>query len=95
MAMIRSFKDKAAEAVFAGKLLKGFPADLYKRTRNKLLILNAVADLDDLKSPPGNMLEALERDRAGQHSIRVNDQFRICFRWTEAGPEEVEFTDYH
>ena len=93
--MIRSFKDKATEAVFAGKLSKSFPADLYKRTRNKLLILNAVSAIDDLKSPPGNMREALERDRAGQHSIRVKDQFRICFRWTEAGPEDVEFADYH
>ena len=93
--MIRSFKGKTTEAVFAGRLPKGFPADLFKRTRNKLLILNAVSALDDLKSPPGNMLEALEGDRAGQRSIRVNDQFRICFRWTEAGPEDVEFTDYH
>lgn len=58
-------------------------------------MLDAAAVLDDLKAPPGNQLEALKGDRAGQHSIRVNDQFRICFVWTAAGPADVEFTDYH
>lgn len=93
--MIRSFRDAVTEAVFQGKLVKGFPADLFKATRNKLLLLNAAAVIEDLKAPPGNRLEALAGDRAGQHSIRVNRQFRICFRWTETGPEDVQFTDYH
>ena len=61
----------------------------------KLAMLNQAARLDDLRVPPGNRLEALTGDRAGQHSIRVNDQFRVCFRWTDAGPEEVEIVDYH
>lgn len=61
----------------------------------KLAILNRTGRLDDLRVPPGNRLEALKGDRAGQHSIRINDQFRICFIWTSAGPEEVEIVDYH
>ena len=93
--MIRSFKDALTGATFGGKLVRGFPANLFKRARNKLLILNAAAALNDLKSPPGNHLEALKNDRAGQHSIRINDQWRICFRWTEAGPEAVEIVDDH
>lgn len=92
---IRSFRDKTTEAVFGGKCPKGFPSDLFSVTRRKLAILDAAVFLDVLRSPPGNHLEALHDDRAGQHSIRVNDQFRICFRWTEAGPEDVEFVDYH
>jgi proteic killer suppression protein len=61
----------------------------------KLAMLDAATTLDDLRSPPGNRLEPLAGDRAGQHSIRVNDQFRLCFRWTSAGPEDVECVDYH
>jgi proteic killer suppression protein len=64
-------------------------------TRRKLRYLNAAAELDDLRVPPGNRLEALKADRAGQYSIRINDQFRICFVWTAEGPKDVEFTDYH
>ena len=93
--MIRSFKDRLTEAAFAGKLVKGFPEAVFKRTRHKLLILNAASTLEDLRSPPGNHLELLVGSRAGQHSVRINDQFRLCFRWTEAGPLDVEFTDYH
>lgn len=93
--MIRSFKDKKTAAAFDGKILKGFPADLVSVARRKLRMVHRAASLDDLRFPPGNMLEELTRDRKGQHSIRVNDQFRICFRWTDAGPEDVEFTDYH
>ena len=93
--MIRSFKDTRTEATFSGHRVKEFPTDIFKRARNKLLLLNAAAVLDDLRSPPGNRLEKLSRDRVGQHSIRINDQFRICFRWSEAGPEEVEIADYH
>lgn len=93
--MIKSFKDEPTEAAFNGKAKKGFPADLLKVARRKLQYLNAAVSLDDLLAPPGNRLEALKGDRNGQHSIRVNDQFRICFRWTDEGPKEVEFVDYH
>jgi len=93
--MIRSFKDDLTEAAFNGEVVKGFPADLISVARRKLRYLNAAAALDDLRVPPGNRLEALKGDRKGQHSIRVNDQFRICFVWTADGPENVEFTDYH
>jgi proteic killer suppression protein len=74
---------------------KGFPSDLVSVTRRKLRYLNAAAELGDLKTPPGNRLEALKADRTGQHLIRVNYQFRICFVWTNEGPKDVEFTDYH
>ena len=93
--MIRSFRDSRTEDAFNGVIRKGFPADLIKVVRRKLGYLNAAAVLDDLKAPPGNHLEALKGNRAGQHSIRVNDQFRICFVWTAEGPIEVEFVDYH
>jgi proteic killer suppression protein len=93
--MIRSFKDQATEAAFEGEARKGFPADLLKITRRKLQMLAAATVLDDLKVPPGNRLERLKGDRAGQYSIRVNDQYRICFVWTDQGAEQVEFTDYH
>ena len=93
--MIRSFKDQATEAAFEGEARKGFPADLLKITRRKLQMIAAATVLDDLKVPPGNRLERLKGDRAGQYSIRVNDQYRICFVWTDQGAEQVEFTDYH
>jgi proteic killer suppression protein len=93
--LIKTFKNELTRAAFNGEALKGFPADLLKVTRRKLNYLDSAAELADLRSPPGNHLEALKGDRAGQHSIRVNDQFRICFIWTPAGPKEVEFTDYH
>jgi proteic killer suppression protein len=64
-------------------------------TQRKLAMLNAATSLDDLKAPPANKLEALKKDREGQYSIRVNDQFRLCFVWTEHGPSDVEFVDYH
>lgn len=92
---IQSFHDSLTETVAKGRRPKGFPADLFKATQRKLAALNTAESLDDLRSPPGNRLHALERDRAGQHAIRINDQFRLCFVWTEAGPERVEFTDYH
>jgi proteic killer suppression protein len=90
--MIPGFKDRSAEAVFRGECPKGFPADLVKVARRKLGYLDAAGDL---RMPPGNHLEALSADRRGYHSIRVNDQFRICFRWTSQGPTDVEITDYH
>ncbi|CCE05625.1 fragment of conserved hypothetical protein (part 1) [Bradyrhizobium sp. STM 3843] len=93
--MIRSFRDKITEAVFNGENPKGFPSDLVKVARRKLRYLNAAADLGDLRSPPGNRLEALVGDRQGQYSIRINDQFRVCFVWTAEGPAEVEVVDYH
>jgi proteic killer suppression protein len=92
--MIRSFRDRQTEDAFNGIFRKGFPADLIKVVRRKLGYLNAAATIDDLKAPPGNRLEILKGDRAGQHSIRVNDRFRICFVWTAEGPIEVEFVDY-
>ena len=93
--MIQSFKDELTRAAFEGVALKGFPADLLIVTRRKLGYLNAAATLNDLRAPPGNRLEALKGDRRGQHSIRVNDRWRICFVWTTDGPQDVEFVDYH
>lgn len=93
--MIRSFKDRATEAVFSGLCPKGFPVQVFPVARRKLEALEAAGQLGDLRVPPGNRLEALTRDRAGQHSIRINDQWRICFRWTRQGPADVEIVDYH
>ncbi|RVD55618.1 type II toxin-antitoxin system RelE/ParE family toxin [Mesorhizobium sp. M2D.F.Ca.ET.185.01.1.1] len=93
--MIRSFKDKTTEAVSTGKAPKGFPADLVRVAQRKLFMLDNATELTDLKVPPGNRLEALKRDRTGQHSIRINDQIRVCFRWVDGGAEDVEITDYH
>lgn len=93
---IQSFKDGRCEAIFNGRHPgKGFPTDLARVTRRKLDMLDAATVLSDLRAPPNNRLEALVGDRTGQHSIRVNDQFRLCFIWTPAGPEAVEFVDYH
>lgn len=93
--MIRSFRDERTRAAFDGIALKGFPTDLLVVTRRKLGYLNAAANLNDLRAPPGNRLEALKGGRRGQHSIRVNDRWRICFVWTPDGPANVEFVDYH
>jgi toxin HigB-1 len=93
--VIRSFRDKATKAVFCGESPRGFPAELVKVARRKLRYLNAAGDLGDLRSPPGNRLETLAGDRKGQYSIRINDQFRVCFVWTSEGPAEVEIVDYH
>ena len=93
--MIESFRDKRTAAVWAGRLPKGFPADVAGVARRKLRMLDTATRLDDLKVPPGNRLEALKDDRHGQHSIRVNDQWRVCFIWQNGGAHEVEVTDYH
>lgn len=93
--MIISAKGKLAAGAMRGKYGKGFPATLVKRTRAMLSALNAAVVLEDLRFPPGNHLEELKGDRAGQHSVRINDQWRICFRWTDEGPADVEIVDYH
>ena len=94
--MIRSFKGKFAELILQGRMApKGLPADPAKVARRKLIMVDSADLLDALKSPPGNRLEVLKGDLAGKHSIRINDQWRIVFRWTDAGPEDVEIVDYH
>lgn len=97
--MIRSFKNKATEDLFNGKATKSAmracPKRLWNIAVRKLDQLDSVLSLDELRVPPGNRLEALSRDRKGQHSIRINDRYRICFRWTNTGPITVEITDYH
>ena len=92
--MIRSFRSADTQALFETGKSKRFGALLKVATR-KLAQLDAAATLEFLKSPPGNHLEVLKADRKGQHSIRINDQWRICFRWTTEGPEDVEIVDYH
>jgi proteic killer suppression protein len=94
--MIRSFKGNFAEAILRGREVpRGFSFTVAKVARRKLVQLNNAALLGDLASPPGNRLEALRGTLVGRHSIRINDQWRIVFRWTNAGPEEVEIVDYH
>ena len=93
--MIRTVRDKRIEAIALGKAPKGFPPDLLPAARRKLKWLDAATALRDLASPPGNRLEALSGNRQGQHSIRINDQWRICFRWSEGGADDVEIVDYH
>ena len=93
--MIRSFRDKATALVFAGGLPRGMARDLAVAARRKLVALDAAERLDDLRVPPGNRLEPLRGNRAGQHSIRINSQWRITFVWREDGAHEVEIVDYH
>lgn len=81
--------------VLSGKPGKGFPSDLFRSAVRKVAMLQAASVLDDLRVPPSNHLEALKGDRIGQHSIRINGQWRICFVWTENGPDQVEIVDYH
>jgi proteic killer suppression protein len=93
--MIRSWKSRDARLVFEGRAPKGFPADLVRATRRRLERLDAAVTVEDLRVPPGHRLHRLGADRAGQWSISVNNQFRICFVWGDHGPEQVEFVDYH
>lgn len=93
--MIESFRDRKTAAVFQGQTPKGFPSDIANVARRKLRALDAAVSLEDLRVPPGNHLEALSGDREGQHSIRVNDQWRVCFVWSEGTAREVEIVDYH
>jgi len=84
-----------AEQVWKGAAPKRFPSDLVRPTQRKLAMVNAAVTVDALRVPPGNKLEALKDDRRGQWSIRVNDQFRVCFRWIDGHAEDVEIVDYH
>jgi toxin HigB-1 len=93
--MIRSFADRDAEALFHGRFSRRIGADVQRAAQRKLRQLHNAEVLGDLAAPPGNRLELLRGDRGGQHSIRINDQWRICFTWTESGPVDVEIVDYH
>ena len=93
--MIQSFAEKDTERVWQRVRLRKFSPDLQRVANRKLLILDAAETINDLRVPPGNRLEQLKGTRKGQHSIRINDQWRICFTWTSAGPTDVEITDYH
>jgi proteic killer suppression protein len=93
--MIVSFRAKETERLWQSGRSRRLPSDLQLRAFKKLAILNAAVTLDNLKVPPGNQLEALRGSRAGQHSIRVNDQYRVCFVWRDGNAFEVEIADYH
>lgn len=93
--MIKSFADRDTEAVFGRRLARRLPADIQRSARRKLIQLDQAQDMRDLLSPPGNRLEALKGDRTGQHSIRVNDRWRICFVWRDGDAYEVGMVDYH
>ena len=93
--MIKSFGDKDTERVFSRQHVRRIPPDLHRAAWRKLAILDAAEQLSDLRVPPGNRLEKLSGDRKGQYSIRINDQWRICFRWHQGDAYEVEIADYH
>jgi proteic killer suppression protein len=92
--MIGSFRDRATERLWMGEFVKRF-SGIQERARRKLDMLHQAQGLGDLRAPPANRLEALSGDRKGQHSIRINDRWRICFIWTREGPADVEIVDYH
>ena len=92
--MIKSFRDRDTERLFRDHFVKRYTG-IARQARRKLLLLNAVRSLEELRSPPGNALEALRGDRQGQYSIRINDQWRICFRWIDGNAWNVEIVDYH
>jgi proteic killer suppression protein len=93
--VIQSFADPETERIWNGQISRAFPREIQRPAQRKLLLIDTAVRVLDLRFPPGNRLELLSGNRAGQHSIRVNDQWRICFRWTDAGPEDVEIVDYH
>ncbi len=97
--MIRSFKSAGTEDIFNGRATKAAhrtcPRPLWERAARKLEQMDSATALGDLTVPPGNRLEALRADRRGQHSVRINRRYRVCFRWTDAGPTDVEIVDYH
>ena len=93
--MIESFASKETEKIFRGLVSGKFPRDIQRTARRKLLYLNDAEDIQDLRAPHGNRLEKLSGDREGQYSIRINDQWRICFKWIEDLAKDVEIVDYH
>ncbi|MEI6621018.1 MAG: type II toxin-antitoxin system RelE/ParE family toxin [Actinomycetes bacterium] len=93
--MIRSFRNSETERVWIRKHVRRWSPELQRAARRKLVQLNSATTLTDLRVPPGNRLEALTGSRMGQHSIRINDQWRVCFIWADAGPEQAEIVDYH
>ncbi|WP_284943779.1 type II toxin-antitoxin system RelE/ParE family toxin [Acidisoma cladoniae] len=93
--MIKSFRDTVAAALFLGQVPKMFPADVARRAHTRLVRVDTAAALDDLKVSPSHHLEALSKDRAGQHSIRINLQWRVCFIWQDGNADSVEVVDYH
>ncbi len=93
--MIRNFADKETERIWQGSVSRRLPHDIQTVARRKLRMLNNARQLEDMRIPPANRLEALKGDRRGQHSIRINDQWRICFRWHNGDASQVEIVDYH
>lgn len=93
--MIKSTKGKLILSVLDGHPKKGFPVEIFDVAKRKITMLNSVYSMDDLRVVPGNRLEKLKGDRKGQYSIRINNQWRICFNWTDQGPANVEIIDYH
>ena len=93
--MIRTFADKETERIWNGLRSRKLPPAIQKRALDKLVMIHAAANLDDLKSPPSNRLHALKGDRAGQHSVSLNDQWRICFVWKDGDAQDVGIVDYH
>jgi proteic killer suppression protein len=93
--MILSFVDKETAAVFSGLAVRGLSLDMQQTARRKLMQLDAARMIDELRIPPGNRLEALKGDRKGQWSIRINDQWRLCFHWEDGNAEDVQIVDYH
>jgi proteic killer suppression protein len=93
--MVQSFSDPETEIIFLGEVSRKLPPDIQRTARRKLIYLNEADRLSDLMAPPGNRLESLKGARSGQHSIRINDQWRICFLWGGSDALDVEITDYH
>lgn len=93
--MIRSFADRSTEDVYNGKHPTGLPSSIVRIARRKLRMIDAAMELRDLRSPPGNKLHSLQTDRKGQHAIRINRQYRVCFVWRDGDAHDVEITDYH
>jgi proteic killer suppression protein len=93
--MIKSFRDNETEKIFSRQRSGKLPHNIQRIARKKLLIIDAATELNDLRIPPGNRLEVLKGDRKKQHSIRINDQWRICFKWSDGDAYNVEITDYH
>ena len=93
--MVRSFRDADTEAIANRERCRRFPADIQRRAQAKLMMLNNARDLNDLRVPPGNRLEALSGDREGQYSIRIDERWRVCFSWRQGDAFDVEIVDYH